>query len=382
MRAAWNSSARGFVGGAKKHHGVHRALVWLVLVAAAAFAIGLPGASRAESGDVVQSVTLEGHGLGHGIGLSQWGAEERAAAGFGVSSILGFYYPGTTLGTRADVPVRVLVASGAQLRIGAWGPFAVQDAAGKSWTSSGLKAVSSAAFDGAAVRWPLELTPISNRMRVGGVPYAGSLKLVVEQGRLLVVNVVDLESYIQGVVSAENPAYWHLNALESQAIAARTFALSHLRPSQPFDLWSDDRSQNYVGLARDFPSAREAVADTAGRVLVFRGRVADAMFSASNGGLTSAGNRPYLISRPDAFDADSPAANWGPVTISAARLHYVFGSIAWPISAISFRYDASQRVIAVDVSGTSGQRTVIAGVDFQQRLGLHSTFFTATVTPT
>src|SRR5262249_6740052 len=73
-----------------------------------------------------------GHGFGHGVGLSQWGAEERAAAGQTFQQILSFYYPGTELKTVAGADVRVWLASRPKLQVGSQAAFTVRDAGGRT----------------------------------------------------------------------------------------------------------------------------------------------------------------------------------------------------------------------------------------------------------
>jgi SpoIID/LytB domain protein len=336
-------------------------------------------ATAATPTSVSAPVVLVGHGLGHGIGLSQWGAEVRARAGQTTPQILRFYYPHTTIGRagRAAVaaPVRVLVAEAPALKTGAWGTYRARDARGRTVTLNGLQDVTATAFGATRLAFPIDLTPEGHYLRVGGLPYAGSIRLVRNHKLLEAVNIVSLEDYVRGVVSVENPAYWHLAALKAQAIAARSYVLAHRGAHSAYDVFSDDRSQNYRGLVRNFPRTRKAVAETAGKVLLYRGRVANAMFSASNGGLTSAGPEPYLVKRPDPFDARSPAAHWGPVTVSAGRLADVLPALPSPVTAVAFTYNASERVADVTLKLTNGASKEVSGSEFQQRLGLRSTYF-------
>ncbi|HEV8463091.1 MAG TPA: SpoIID/LytB domain-containing protein [Gaiellaceae bacterium] len=323
-------------------------------------------------------VVIVGHGLGHGIGLSQWGAEVRAGAGQTTAQILRFYYPHTTLGragAAAFAPVRVLVAEAPAFKTGARGSFRARDARGRTVMLSGLQTATAHSFGSTHLAFPIELTPDARHLRVGGLPYAGSIRLVRHGALVDAVNIVSVEDYVRGVVSAENPAYWHPAALRAQAIAARSYVLAHRRARASYDVFPDDRSQNYRGLARSFPTTRRAVSATAGKVLRYRGRIADAMFSASNGGLTSAGPAPYLVKRLDPFDARSPAADWGPVTVSARRLASALPGLPAPVTALAFTYNTSQRVAGVTLELGNGASQQLSGFEFQQRLGLRSTYF-------
>ena len=67
--------------------------------------------------------------------------------------------------------------------------------------------------------------------------------------RILAVNELGLESYLQGVVAAEMPASWAAEALKAQAVVARSYALRNRRGDRVFDLYPDTRSQVYRGVA-------------------------------------------------------------------------------------------------------------------------------------
>lgn len=329
----------------------------------------------------VPALSITGHGFGAGIGLSQWGAEERAVAGQGAAQILSFYYPGTTLGAAASRDVRILVADRAQIRIGSGGAFSARDSSGR------VVQLPAGHYDVAttpsllALTWPIVLTAGSEPLQVGGVRYLGTITLRrARAGRFLAVNTLDLEDYVAGVVSSECPAYWRPAALQAQAIASRTYALANLRPRAIFDLYPDDRSQNYRGLTREFASARAATAATSGQILLYDGHPADAMFSASNGGLTSAlRSAPYTQTRPDPFDARSPDADWGPVQIGMATLAGAFPAIPQDLTDVTVLRDAANRVVSLSFVGANGAVITLGGRLFQERLGLRSTYFSVTL---
>ena len=343
--------------------------------------------ARPATNRVATALVIRGHGFGHGIGLSQWGAEKRAEAGQSYRQILSFYYPGTTLGRAAPHTVRVLVAEGARLPIGSSAPFTVRDAHGRVVRFAAGRYVAGAdgRLGAAHLAFPVAVRARAGKVRVGSADYHGTLTLWRGAGATVrAVNSVQLEDYVRDVVSAECPGYWRQDALRAQAIAARTYALANLHPGRTFDLYPDDRSQNYRGADKEFASARMAAGATAGKVVLYRGRLIDAMFSASNGGLTSAGAPawggavPYLVTRPDPFDARSPDLNWGPVRIPVAALHAAFPQLPASVSGVRVVADASSRVESLIFTGAQGASARINGTLFQQRLGLRSTFLTVT----
>lgn len=119
--------------------------------------------------------------------------------------------------------------------------------------------------------------------------WRGCLEVVSMGGHINVINLVDLEEYLLGVVPAEMPASWHIEALKAQAVAARSYAWAHLgkgskwAKSQGYDLVPDVRDQAYKGLAREAPSTYRAVLDTRGLVLKDSGRVKPGFYRATVG---------------------------------------------------------------------------------------------------
>ena len=87
------------------------------------------------------------------------------------------------------------------------------------------------------------------------------------------INELDLDSYVRGVVAGEMPNSWPLEALEAQAVAARTYALA-TRKTGPFDQYPDIRSQVYRGVTGESVRSDAAVEGTAGRILTYAGQPA------------------------------------------------------------------------------------------------------------
>ena len=115
--------------------------------------------------------------------------------------------------------------------------------------------------------------------------YRGCLELVNFGNKVTVINLVDLEDYLLGVVPSEMPASWALEALKAQAVAARSYAWAHYGPhskwvSEGFDVVPDVRDQAYQGLSREAPSTFLAVSHTRGLVLKDSGRVKPGFYRA------------------------------------------------------------------------------------------------------
>jgi len=152
---------------------------------------------------------------------------------------------------------------------------------------------------------------------LGGAWYRGRLAVIRDRTGLTAINIVGIEDYLLGVVSAEmgRRDAADLAALEAQAITSRTFAIRNLgkRAGQGFDLLATVVDQVYGGLTTEFPLSREAVVRTTGRILTWGGTPIDAFFFSTCAGKTARGtevfaaaDRPYLRSNPDT-DGDGQA---------------------------------------------------------------------------
>jgi stage II sporulation protein D len=377
------------------------------------------------------TVVISGRGYGHGVGMSQYGAYGMASQGFAHDKILAFYYPGTTIGQAPVKSVRALLAdSAATVVVGSAKPILMIDAVGKRFTLPAGPITLDASLslpvgDGGAlqpVAGPIVLRPQGAVLTLGGKAYRGALRVGLVQappqsGRsaaitvagaadpalggsapapapapaatpapsgLRVVNIVGLEAYLAGVVPREVPASWPADALQAQAVAARSYALAHRAEGQDFDLYTDERSQVYGGVAAEHKATTAAVQATAGQVLLHEGEIADTMFSASNGGRTrsvadaypeSVEPYPYLIEQDDPYDAAaSPFAKWGPVVVPASRIESLFGL---PDSLVDMTADATAtsrptQVTAVTASGVVG----FTPSQLRIALGLRSSWLT------
>ena len=141
--------------------------------------------------------------------------------------------------------------------------------------------------------------------------YRGNLMIQNKGGKLTVINNLGIEEYLQGVVPAEMPSGWELEAHKAQAVAARSYAVANLgkRASLGFDLKDTPEDQAYGGASAETSRTNKAVEETKGIVLTYDMKVITAYYSASAGGksVTASdvwgGNLPYLRSVPS-FDDD------------------------------------------------------------------------------
>jgi stage II sporulation protein D len=143
----------------------------------------------------------------------------------------------------------------------------------------------------AAGRW-LELTaPEGAGIAVHGGRYRGRVLLYLNgRGRLNLINELELDDYLRGVVPREMgpELYDQLEALKAQTVAARTYAVRSLGEfsSEGYDICSTPRCQVYGGMAVEHPFSDRAVAETAGEVVLFEGQPAETFYGATCGGHT------------------------------------------------------------------------------------------------
>ncbi len=219
-------------------------------------------------------------------------------------------------------------------------------------------------------------------LEVDGRAYHGRVVLRREGGRLSVVNALPLDTYLRGVVGAEMPSHWSAAALEAQAVAARSYAVATLHPDEPWDLYPDDRSQVYVGIAAEAPQTDAAVLATKGRVLTWNGAVATTYYSSSSGGRTAdvrdlwpnAAPVPYLRPVADPYDVSSPNHAWRPIAFSDSQLAARLG-LAGAVASVQLERSDSHRVTAAVVRLASGGVARLTGKAVEKALHLRSTWF-------
>jgi stage II sporulation protein D len=332
---------------------------------------------------------INGRGWGHGVGMSQWGANGFARKGWTYDRILGHYYRGTEIGDAPVSKVRVLLAAGKRrLDLASAAPFRVKDATGKVRAlpagplalGLGLKVRPKGGKRKVALAAPLTFVAGTEPLRLGR-RYRGTIRVDLQKGRLRAINVVGLEHYLYGVVPSEVPDDWPAEVLKAQAVAARTYALATRKTDGDFDLYPDVRSQVYRGIDEEVETTTAAVDETAGEVLTYEGELALTYFFSTSGGKTASvvdvwpGSKPtpYLVSVPDPYDTLSPHHLWGPLVFPVSRLQ---GAIKAPgrLTDVRTTVNPSARVSIVTGVGTQG-RVTLRGSDVRRMLDLRSTWF-------
>jgi stage II sporulation protein D len=361
---------------------MRRSLVTLALAAALVVA-GLAVTAPNAAGRWV----IEGRGWGHGVGMSQYGAYGYARHGRGYRAILSHYYRRTRIDQVDGRHLDVLLDAGA----GSVGVSGASRACGRDIRRKRTYRLvrsrrhvilhgpgggrirdcgrSGVASGGATVRV------------VGEGTYRGKLVVKPRGGGLLTINRVQLESYVRSVIANEMPYTWPADALRTQAVAARSYALATRRKG-PFDLYNDTRSQAYGGRAAETAATNAATQRTAGEVLKHGRRIALTLYSSSSGGRTEsiqfafagAPPKPYLRSVRDPYDGLSPYHRWR-VRLSQGQMESrLAGLVSGHLRRIRVtKRGDSPRIVRARVIGSNGSDGV-SGETLRGRLGLRSTW--------
>jgi len=226
------------------------------------------------------------------------------------------------------------------------------------------------------------VTPLTlSQLFVNGRPYRGALLIGRNgDGTLDVVNQLDLEEYLYGVVAAEMSPDWPDTALQVQAIASRSYAVARARFNayDGFDVKAGEQDQAYGGAGVETQSAVNAVDATHGVVIVYNDHIVKAYYSSCDGGYTADGSaledpQPYLRAAPDPYASESPHLAWKasvPLADFTQALRAGVGDVG-DVAAIHLGpADESGRLISVTVVGSAGSRT-ISGTLFRKLAGTH-----------
>ncbi len=354
---------------------------------------------------------VDGHGWGHGRGLSQWGSQGAAITGVPFTTILNTYYPGTAQAASGTGDMRVLieddegsdtiVAAAAGLAVtdipsgGHWvlpadaaitrwriaiagdGTLRVQSSPdGSSWTNYAPGGTAGFGgpiqFDSAA----LQLSFPDGKRR----DYRGALRAVrTSTTTMATVNVLSMEDYLRGVVPRESPSWFHAEALKAQSVAARSYS-AYKRANAPataqWDICDSTQCQVYGGRTLysgstvtplEQATTNTAIDATTALVRTHGGTPIFAEFSSSTGGWTVAHPVfPYLSAHADPYDgrdSRNTSHNW---------------TASVPVTAIEAAYPAvgrltRVRVLSRDGNGEWGGRVLQVSLEGTSATGAETT---------
>ena len=218
----------------------------------------------------------------------------------------------------------------------------------------------------------------------------------INGGNLTVVNIVDMEDYLVGVVPYEMSDSWPLEALKAQAVCARSYAYNSLNhhSTYHFDICNGTDCQVYYGYGKkgvNNVNAAQAVEETAGVYALYNGKPIEAFYSASHGGASesvynvwgsSLTTYPYLCGVKDPYEADAdsvnPYASWTvPYTTSSLtqRLQGKGYGNGTTVASLDLTYSDLGNVIAVKVNYANGQSNTFNPTYIRSVFGVSSIRF-------
>ena len=236
-----------------------------------------------------------------------------------------------------------------------------------------------------------------------GYRYCGGFRYErIGGGDLTVVNIVDLETYIKGVVPYEMSNSWPLEALKVQAVCARSYAYINIHSgkhtSYHFDVCNTTDCQAYYGAGTNSSSYQanertdQAVDETAGEYAWYDGQVIEAFYSSSHGGASesvynvwgsSLEQYPYLCGVEDPYEADMASKNsYSSWTVSytsselAQRLQARGYNASSGIASLTLMYSDLGNVIQVRVTYGNGESNDLKPTSIRSVFGVSSIRFT------
>lgn len=384
----------------------------------------------AHAQDVPATFSFQGSGYGHGVGLSQMGARYMALAGQSPEQIIKYYYKDVAIEQRDDSKIlRVNIGhllttakistatKGSQLQI-------IQGEAGNESVLPVSSLADSISFSiiGSTVSPRVTLgktTQVLTRTRTFTIRWAGTRYLegpdtlisVNHSGvtqklrygqiqvkaiktpsgyRIAMTNSVRLaDEYLWGI--SEMPSFWPVAALEAQAIASRTYALSKAgiyRSACDCDLYGSISDQTFLGYAKEIERKfgvvwKEIVTRTTGLTITQAGLPITAYFSSSSGGKTELAVNAWGISRDYTQIVDDPGSldlalnprfvTWNrevPQSVIAAA--FVLPDV---VSLEILGINESGTVAQIQATSSSGVKVALRGETFRSRTKIPSAWF-------
>lgn len=397
-------------------------------VVAASAGLVLPAGPAAAAEEVLTppssgAWSVEGRGWGHGIGMSQWGAQGAALQGLTADQILDFYYPGTVrfdIGQDYPLRVRLTALAGGAATLGpvpgaslvvtdvSTGAAVTAPAGARVTVTRSAAGFTLVAVQGgsttplpiagvATVAGPVQVSAADGSQvwayaaSGAGTRYPGALRLnATGASTLEVVNHVPMEQYLRGVVPRESPSSWAPAALQAQSVAARTYALAVRAATGTADLCDTTQCQVYGGAATSTAggavtelfaaSTDAAIAATARVARYYGGGPAFTQFSSTNGGYSKAGSRPYLVARADPYTGTAPGdtrTRWTD-SLSVARVQQscpAGGTLQRMVLTRDGLGEIGGRILSARLECTTGTATVATPA-----FGLLSSWWRATST--
>ena len=357
---------------------------------------------------------VTGSGYGHGVGMSQIGAEGQALEGLTATEILNYWFPGTAV-VPTPVNKNIKVNIGHAISSGSFTLKAVDTSTAWSVGAQSLPINSTLKFSisGKSIAlvvippkqatqtfsskspWTLNFTGLLTTNIQGKVMNLryGSIGVKLVGSKIEVTDTMSIEQYVLGI--SEVSSSWPTAALQAQVIASRTYGLAHttIRSACDCNVYSSNYDQVYVGYAKESEStygqfwsaavtATQSDANSA-LAITYQGKPISVFFFASDGGVTQSAaevwgsGQPYLTNVKDPWSLDiflNPYyAHWQRV-ISQNDMAAAFALPDVAIVSITSRASSNAATVITATSSTGATASLSVG-DFKSKLRLPSSWF-------
>ena len=239
----------------------------------------------------------------------------------------------------------------------------------------------------------IKIMPVAGGLlQVEGKKYRGDIEIISNNSLLKVINIIELEKYLYGVLKLEISPNWPVEALRTQAIAARTFALANMNKyiDQGFNLCATANSQEYGGISCEHPATNKAVDDTRGIIATYNGNPINAVYHSDCGGSTEnsedvwGGYVPYLRSVYSDYEetVSPPNHQWDyslseqEIIAKLAQNDYHFNKIR---EIVIGEKTETGRVKSIEIWGNNNKKVTLKSNDFRLLMGpnlVRSSLFT------
>ncbi|MBI1920825.1 MAG: SpoIID/LytB domain-containing protein [Geobacter sp.] len=216
-------------------------------------------------------------------------------------------------------------------------------------------------------------------LKVNGKGYRGTIEVSIGEKGLLVVDELPLEDYLVGLINCEISSQWPIEAVKSQAVIARTYALfqKEARKGAPYHLESSVLDQVYEGCDIEDSRAVRGVRETAGEVLTNDGSIIQAFYHSSCGGRTEAAENvwgfplQYMQGVDCKYCVNTPSIRWSQ-TLGLSRLETALRNAGNKVAGLRdiriVRRNKSGRIVELSLDSDQGQVSV-SGVNFRKAVG-------------
>ncbi len=199
--------------------------------------------------------------------------------------------------------------------------------------------------------------------------YRGAIRLKASNGRILIINVINIEEYLYGVVGKEMSTGFPLEALKAQSVAARNYTVCTMgrHASEGFDLCNGVHCQAYGAVLAEAEDVRQAVDETRGKLLLYRGEAVQCYYYSSNGGYSENSENVwvseigYLKGKADPYEVgeEIPGYYWE-VSFTPDEIKECLASRGIDIGNITdvrvVEYSDNQHAVKVKITGTNGEK--------------------------